>query len=275
MKPSSYACVSLTLLASLLATGCGSDDSEAVAESLQVDTILAVFAHPDDEVSAGPLLAKYAREGKTIYLATVTDGRWGGASNDEEATALAATRALEAQCSTSALGLADPLLLEFEDGEVSENIYAVKATVAGLIASIEPDVLLTWGPEGGYGHKDHRLVSAIVSDVFQAGSADGSPWPKALYYPGIRQVELDSYAPSTQFGGVLKSIWGTTQENYLQYAITVEDEDILATKAAIACHDSQWDEVTQADLSVMIETIGETIYLRKALQEGSDKTALD
>lgn len=274
----------LPLLSALAITGCiddssssstSTDTTDAEAKTLDIQTVLAVFAHPDDEISAAPLLAKFAREGKTVHLAVVTDGRWGGASNDEEATALAATRALETQCSTSALGLEDPILLEFEDGEVSEDLYTIKATLAGLYASIEPDLVMTWGPEGGYGHKDHRLVSAITTDIFQDGSEDGSAWPEALYYPALPETQVQGFTPTSQFGGLIQAVWGTTEEEYLQYTITVTDEDVAAAKEAMACHASQFDAANQVDIGALIDASNNTIYLRKALTTGDAKTALD
>ena len=40
-------------------------------------SILAVFAHPDDESTIAPILARYTREGAKVYLVIVTDGRYG------------------------------------------------------------------------------------------------------------------------------------------------------------------------------------------------------
>lgn len=285
MKFRSYFYMSISLLGSLAMVGCKNESNEAQTatqavtqtddQTTQIDTILAIFAHPDDEISAAPLLAKYAREGKTVYLASVTDGRWGGATNDEEAAELAVTRALETQCSTTELGIEAPILLDFEDGEVSDNVYAVKATIAGLFASIEPDVVITWGPEGGYGHKDHRLVSTIVSDVFQAGSIDDSAWPEGVYYPGIPEFQLNGFGPVSGFGATLQAIWGTTKEDYLQYTIEVDDEDIAAAKLAAACHISQWDETTLVDIGALIDAGNSAVYLRKAHHIGTAKTSLD
>src|SRR5688572_10473438 len=69
--------------------------------------LLAVFAHPDDEASVAPVLAKYASEGVRVYLAVATDGRLGVsphagfAAGDE----LAAARMQEMQCAAEKLGL--------------------------------------------------------------------------------------------------------------------------------------------------------------------------
>ena len=270
--------MSLPLLASLVSVGCGSDSesSQVEAPATKIETILAILAHPDDEMMASPLLARYAREGATVHLAAVTDGRWGDSNNTLSPEDLITTRAAEAQCSTAALGLEAPILLGYEDGESMENIYTIKADIAALIAEIEPDVLITWGPEGGYGHKDHKIVSSIVSDVFQAGSPDGSAWPASLYYPAFPKDKLkEDFSPTSPYGYTLQAIWGTTEYDYLEYTITFNDEDKAASKAAASCHTSQWNEATLVDIHQMVDVAEYEVLLRKALHKAQGKTRLD
>jgi LmbE family N-acetylglucosaminyl deacetylase len=82
-------------------------------------TLVAVYAHPDDESSASPLLAKYAREGVKVYLIIATDGAAGGQNTSiRRGPELARARAEEARCATDALGAAPPILLEFPDGQL-------------------------------------------------------------------------------------------------------------------------------------------------------------
>jgi LmbE family N-acetylglucosaminyl deacetylase len=47
---------------------------------------------------------------------------------------------------------------------------------------LRPDVLITWGPDGGYGHPDHRIVSSIVTQLVRAG-APGVP--QRVFYASI------------------------------------------------------------------------------------------
>jgi len=105
-------------------------------------TVLAVFAHPDDEVFVGPLLAHYARQGAKVHLAIVTDGEKGTSPHAgiPAGPELASVRA-----------------------EVAQEI-------GKLMARLRPDVVITWGPDGGYGHPDHRLVGDVVTQVVQAGA---------------------------------------------------------------------------------------------------------
>jgi len=278
MKLRSSLSLALPFLSCLTFVGCGSDSdiTQAEASAAKVETILAILAHPDDEMMASPLLARYAREGATVHLAAVTDGRWGDSNNTLSPEDLITTRAAEAQCSTAALGLEAPILLGYEDGESMENIYTIKADIAALIAEIEPDVLITWGPEGGYGHKDHKIVSSIVSDVFQAGSPDGSAWPASLYYPAFPKDKLkEDFSPTSPYGYTLQAIWGTTEYDYREYVISFTDEDKAAAKAAASCHTSQWDEATLVDIHQMVDVAEYEVLLRKALHKAQGKTRLD
>ena len=69
--------------------------------------ILAVFAHPDDETTVSPLLARYAKAGHPVYLATITSGQKGVrphagiAAGDQ----LGAAREKELRYAASALGV--------------------------------------------------------------------------------------------------------------------------------------------------------------------------
>jgi LmbE family N-acetylglucosaminyl deacetylase len=79
-------------------------------------TLVAVWAHADDEVPVGPVLARYAREGADVYMIIATDGAQGGANTSiRRGAELAKVRAEEASCSTRALGIHPPILL----GELS------------------------------------------------------------------------------------------------------------------------------------------------------------
>ena len=71
------------------------------------ETLLAVFAHPDDESTVSPILARYAREGVDVTVAIATDGRLGfrehaGIPAGDE---LAAVRREEMECAAGNLGI--------------------------------------------------------------------------------------------------------------------------------------------------------------------------
>jgi LmbE family N-acetylglucosaminyl deacetylase len=160
-------------------------------------TLLAVFAHPDDEEVITALLARYAREGVDVHLAIATDGQKGERKQAgiPAGEALAAARAEEARCSCKALGIHPPILMGLVDGELykRENQAALLREVARLFAELKPDVVITWGPDGVTGHTDHRLVSSLVTQVFQAAEGDT---PGQLFYAGLPAERLEALAQS-------------------------------------------------------------------------------
>jgi LmbE family N-acetylglucosaminyl deacetylase len=159
-------------------------------------TLLAVFAHPDDETLVAPLLAAYARRGVRVQLAIVTDGEKGTQAHAgiPAGPELAKVRAEEARCSCRALGIDPPMLLGFKDGELGQRAArrgrrwpTCKAPSRRCCRQVRPDAVVTFGPEGAYGHPDHRLVGAVVTQLVQAG-ADGAP--ARLFYPGFPKDRL-------------------------------------------------------------------------------------
>ena len=128
-------------------------------------TILAVYAHADDEIVVSPLLARYGREKADVYLVIVTRGeKWAPQTNLSPGNAIAEVRATEARCAARALGIHPPVLLQFDDSSLGEmvrppwaTLTKVESELGKLLAELRPDVVITWGPEGGYGHPDHRL----------------------------------------------------------------------------------------------------------------------
>src|SRR5262245_32176291 len=84
-------------------------------------TLVAVWAHADDETLVGPILARYAREGAQVYMIIVTDGAQGGSNTSiPRGPELARVRAEEARCSAQALGVHGPILLDFPDGALGD-----------------------------------------------------------------------------------------------------------------------------------------------------------
>ena len=201
-------------------------------------TLLAVFAHPDDETLVAPLLAAYARRGVRVQLAIVTDGEKGTQAHAgiPAGPELAKVRAEEARCSCRALGIEPPMLLGFKDGELGTPtrppwapLAEVQGAIAEVLQQVRPDAVVTFGPEGAYGHPDHRLVGAVVTQLVQAG-ADGAP--ARLFYPGFPRDRL----PKRE-GGIP---WSPTDPRFLTVQVPYEPKDLAASRAALACHKSQF-----------------------------------
>jgi LmbE family N-acetylglucosaminyl deacetylase len=123
---------------------------------------MAVFAHPDDEAfGTGGTLSKYAAEGCNVTLVTATRGEAGQIAEPDLATAadLPFVREQELRCACEIYGIHPPRFLDYADGllPIVHQGQAVGKMVR-LIRELRPQVIITFGPEGIYGHYDHIAV---------------------------------------------------------------------------------------------------------------------
>lgn len=234
--------------------------------------ILAVFAHPDDESTVAPILARYVREGAKVHLVIVTDGRLG--TNDfhdhEAGETLVATRKEEMKCAAEKLGVSlthldyhDQLkAAEGYDGHVP-HARAVVKDLYGIVAKEKPDAIITWGPDGGSTHMDHRLIGASVTQVFLSKDWEK---PMSLFYYGTPSESLaDEHA---------KILRGQTNR-YLRTKVSFTDEDLEKAFQSIKCHYSQIDpKMTQADFENGKTKNGMLVYLRKFVGPTKDSNSL-
>lgn len=227
----------VAVAAALLLGGFSDGAVRAQAPSSQSRTLLAVFAHPDDEAIAGPLLARYARDSRTrVVLAIVTNGDkgvtpFGGIPAGEP---LAAAREKEAQCACQALGAQPPILLGLPDGGLGSSQVLADATakLRKVLADVRPDAIVTWGPDGGYGHPDHRLVSALVTQLVQAGETTS-----LLYYAGLPKSRLESAAVKEL---KFPAPFAATADDALNTRVAYTPEDAQRAQTSLACHRSQF-----------------------------------
>jgi LmbE family N-acetylglucosaminyl deacetylase len=225
-------------------------------------TLLAVFAHPDDESLVAPLLASYARKGVRVQLAIVTEGEKGTNSFAGLAAGpeLASVRAEEARCACRALGIAPPLLLGFKDGELGAAarppwapLARVAEEVARVMRDVRPDVVITFGPEGAYGHPDHRLVGTVVTQLVQSGAVGA---PARLLYPGLPKDRLPP-------PGEHDIPWSPTEPRFLTVHVPYTPADVAASRAALACHKSQFRAEEIGPLTAFMDhVLGGQVHLR-------------
>jgi len=216
--------------------------------------ILGIFAHPDDEGSASGCLAKYAAQGLTVTVACATRGDGVDAKITDPALAtretLGEVRSQELACTCAKLGLQPPVFLGYQDGEVDQvPVEDAGRAVARLIRSLRPQIVITHGPEGGYGHPDHIAVSAFATRGFAlAGEAgaevDGAPFaPAKLYYtaqprsfleqvPAFRDRRADIRGQVLGFVGVPDEMITTEVPIAEWMALKLE---------ALSCHRTQFE----------------------------------
>lgn len=136
---------------------------------------MAILAHPDDEsLGLGGTLAKYAAEGVETYLVTATRGergRFGDAAEKPPPEVVGRTREAELRDAAGVLGLREVSFLGYLDAELDTvDVAAAARKIAGHIARVKPHVVITFGPEGAYGHPDHIAVSQLASAAVVAAA---------------------------------------------------------------------------------------------------------
>ena len=133
-------------------------------------SLLAVFAHPDDETfRPGGTLALLARRGVEVHVLTATRGEAGSCGDPPLCSPeeLPAVRESELRCACAALGLESPRLLDYQDGHLAEVIpEEIKAHILTAVIEIHPQVLLTFGPDGLSGHADHIAIGRAAAQAY-------------------------------------------------------------------------------------------------------------
>jgi LmbE family N-acetylglucosaminyl deacetylase len=193
--------------------------------------LLGVYAHPDDEsFCAGGTLAKYAAAGADIMVVSMTQGEAGQIRNAQAATrrTLGQTRAQELQRACQELGVQHVLCLDYGDGKLKElEPRTLVGKVTEIIRTFRPDVVLTFGEDGVYGHPDHIAVGAATDAAF-ALAGDPEQFPEQLaaglsphtpgrlyhsYFPRNRHLLMDHLVRwltgcDTRFQGTLDFVHG-------------------------------------------------------------------
>jgi len=219
--------------------------------------IVAVFAHPDDERVIAPLLSRLAREGRETHLVIATDGSKGvrDFAKIPAGAELAAARAKEANCAATRLGVRRLHLLGLPDGGLAsfEELGKLRSALVPIIDSIGPAAIITFGPEGGTGHPDHRLVGDVVSQIVQG---DARYAGMDLLYASLPSERLRT-APqaSPTVNGMAEAL--------LTVRVPFEERDLLAGREEFGCHKSQY---TSAEMDAINRYLAHawngTVWLR-------------
>jgi LmbE family N-acetylglucosaminyl deacetylase len=185
--------------------------------------LMVVMPHPDDECfGCASTIARYGAEGATVTLVTMTRGG-AGLWNGREAgdlRRLTDVRELELRDAAHELGVRFLEVFDYPDGalEKIEEVEPVRERFVGdlvrCIRSHRPQVVVCFGPEGAYGHPDHKVVSRLtVQACTLAGESSAyelealalglSPWSiSKLYFlstiaPLAESLQLPAQPPIT------------------------------------------------------------------------------
>ncbi|MCT2084569.1 PIG-L family deacetylase [Microbacterium enclense] len=157
------------------------------ALDLDVDRVVVVAAHPDDEsLGAAGLLATAAARGIAIDLIVATDGEGSHPDSPTHSPAtLALMRRRELIDAARIVGLAsDPLFLGLPDGGTDEHRDAIAAALRGTLDRAGADRVLVLSTWQGDGHRDHRVVGEVVEGVCAARGVRSRAFPIWLWHWG-------------------------------------------------------------------------------------------
>jgi len=175
-----------------------SHDSALSAAGRRQPRVLAVFAHPDDEtLCAGGTLAKYASAGAEVRVVSLTKGGAGQIRDASAATraTLAAAREKEFHAAGTQLGLTETRCLDHPDGELSDiDAPVLVELMSRLLGELDPDVVITFGPDGFSGHPDHVAVGAAVTAACYARRSSSSIRLFHCHRPHSRMLLRDRLA---------------------------------------------------------------------------------
>lgn len=189
---------------------------------LQPHRILVVLAHPDDEsYGMGGTLTKYSRQGVQVTLLCATRGEAGiSGLSPEEAGKIREQELLQA---AKHLGI-DVAFLGYMDGELANLDPAVLIKhIGSWIEKVQPQVILTFGPEGVSGHPDHVTISHIVTQAVDQ------------FFPNISLLHLAPSEATVLGCGVSSSV---TDGGDPMVAVDISEYKIEKIRA-IQCHTSQ------------------------------------
>ena len=200
-------------------------------------TLLGVWAHPDDEayLSAGlmPNTPRAATESsssppRSASTAPTTQRRGLRPGSPRTGTANSAA-------ASPTLGVHDHHLLGFEDGDCQRRDGT--DLIARYITDLEPDLIVTFGPDGMTGHPDHRAVSRWTTRGMDAQRAP----TRELWYATVTTDFHQRWGPVNAHVG----LWADqpeppcTQRDELCHSITLADDQLDAKVAALRAHHSQ------------------------------------
>lgn len=194
----------------------GAAQRQPVAAPLR---LAAILAHPDDEsLGIGGVLARYAAEGVETYVVTATRGEAGRffdaavRPSDEE---VGRVRERELRAAAGVLGVREVVVLGYHDKQL-DAVPAAEATrrIVEQLRRIRPHVVITFGPDGAYGHPDHIAISQLTLGGVLA-AADAS-------YPAPGGAHLVS---KLYFFGWPEHLWRLYQQVFKKLVSVVDGEE--------------------------------------------------
>ena len=214
---------------------------------MTANTLLAVFAHPDDEsLVAGGTLKACSESGLTTIVICLTLGEQGPITEPNLATreTLGTVRECELRAACETLGVTAVECFDYPDGSLAwADSAEIEKVLSERIKYWQPEIIITFGPEGLYWHPDHIAVHELTKATLSSlRNEEFSPTVYYATYPVGLMIEL---AQELESRGINFNAWGLKPDAFGVPSSTITTRlDIrghLNTKInALNCHRTQF-----------------------------------
>jgi LmbE family N-acetylglucosaminyl deacetylase len=236
---------------------------------MELGTVLGVWAHPDDDIylSSG-LMAVAAAAGNRVVDVTATKGE--GGSMDEERwppERMADVRTAEMRRSLDILGVEEH---RFLSGPVDVDMQTPldesgAAQVREIMREVQPDTVLTFGPDGMTGHEGHKSVSRWATEAFDAVAKSGA----RLFHAIVTREWAETWLPRLEpFDIFLPGTPPIAQAHELAIDYTLPGDVLDLKFRAIQAHESQVEGLVGVFGDHMREWMA-VEYFRLAAEKGA------
>jgi LmbE family N-acetylglucosaminyl deacetylase len=222
---------------------------------------MCVLAHPDDEsLGTGGTLARYSNEGVATYVVTATRGERGRYLENQVSPGpeiVGRTREAELHAAARELGVSDVRILGYPDGGLDQvDPAAAIENIVRHVRRVKPQVVITFAPDGAYGHPDHIAISQFTTAALvcaadplfvttgtDAGAPPDQPHRVAkLYYIVWSDTKWSAYEAALR--RLVVRVDGEERENvpWPRWAITTVIDTTAVWKQvwrAVSCHRTQ------------------------------------
>jgi LmbE family N-acetylglucosaminyl deacetylase len=223
-----------------------------MADSLR---LMCILAHPDDEsLGMGGTLARYAKEGIETYLLTATRGergRFGDAAVRPSLRVVGEVREAELRAAGTELGIREIHFLDYIDGDLDRaSPMEAQGKIVPFIRRVKPHVVVTFGPDGAYGHPDHIAISQLATAAvllaadtgYAAVSGEAPHRVSKFYYIAWSKPKWDAYQAALK--KLVVTVDGVERQvsPWPEWAVTsvLDTGDVWDTVwRAVCCHQTQ------------------------------------
>jgi N-acetyl-1-D-myo-inositol-2-amino-2-deoxy-alpha-D-glucopyranoside deacetylase len=249
-------------------------------------TVLAVFAHPDDEsLACGGTLARLADAGVRVVLLCGSRGESGSISDPALVPDgdLARVRTRELAEAADVLGVSDLVVLDHPDGDLRwDDVSEFHEEIVSALRTYRPDAVITFAEDGLYWHLDHI---GVHERTYTAVGSLGAAAPPLFYVTMPKGIMRKIVEAAHGKGGAPpdSSFWGIEPDAFGDAAIpptfSIDVRDWVPRKlAALRCHRTQMgpnNPIAWINEDEARQWLGTEYFRRSPLESGTADSLLE